>query len=312
MKLQKQMKLTRASDIFLPTALIAATLLGRGDAARNLFLSLILTRLCALSAATGLRSALAVQPSIRYVQGSLLLALLAQLPACAAAWLPLRALCPTAAPLLLLLCGLSLNIEHVFYEYLFAINECESAVLGRGITAIMAFTGLMLGPASGSEIAWLPVTTGLSALVSLTIGAFLGGAPRPRLNAEVLKRAPIAMLETALYPALFAAISQLSGISVSSPLPFFVGLGLYELCRAPFRRSPSESAPMNRTLVLVCALAACAALPFALGWIHAGNSITQTALLTCGAVILAALCGFSMYGSASVTFPRKNSQKSCR
>ncbi len=300
------------TDLLLPAVLIAAALLGRQDAALDLFLALILARLCALSTTTALRSAFATQPSVRYVQGSLLLALLLQLPGCAAALPLLRALRPTASLLPLLACGLFLNIEHVFYEYLFALNERESAFLCRGITALLTLTGLLLGPSSGPDAVWLPITTGISSLVGLTIGLSLGGAPRPKMNAEVLKRAPIAMLETALYPALFAAIARLSGIAVASPLPFFVGLGLYELCRTPFRRSPLESAPMNRALIVVCAVSICVALPFALGWLSAKNPPLQMVPAVCGALVLAACCAFAMYGSPSVTFPRKNPQRSCR
>ncbi len=306
-RIQSNRRLARPSDLFLPAALIAATLLGRPDAALDLFLALTLTRLCALSTASGLRSAFAVQPSIRYVQGSLLIALLAQLAGCAVALPIWRALRPSAAALPLMACGLALNIEHTFYEYLYAINERESAVLCHGLTALMTATGLLLGPSSGSEVPWLPVTTGLSALTGLTVCALPRGAARPRPNAEVLKRAPVSMLRTAIYPVLFAAIARLSGIYIASPLPLFVGLGLYELCGSPFRRSPLESAPMNRALGVVCAVAACIILASLFGWLPNGI-LTQI----CGALLLAAACAFAMYGRFSVTFPRRNPQRSYR
>ncbi len=303
--------LTRPQDLFLPAALIVAALTGRQNAALYLYMTLTLTRLCAISAATNLRSTFAMQPSIRYVQGSLLTALLLQLSGCVVALPIWRALRPATALLPFLPCGLSLNIEHMFYEYLFAVNEKESAALCHSLTALLTLTGLLLGPSSGPSAAWLSVTTGLSALMSLIVGTFLGGALRPRLSAEVLRRAPIAMLRTAIYPILYAAIARLSGIVVASPLPFFFGLGLYELCGAPFRRSPSESAPMNLALSVVCVVASCVALPFIPGFFLAGIKYLRIIPHICQALILAAICGYAMYGSFSVTFPRKNPRKSC-
>ena len=114
------LRLLRPSDLFLPLALLAACLPGRGAAALGLFVALYAVKLCALATSDGLRAAFATQPSMKYVQGSTLVALGCQLPGAALSALILHLIPGTRLLLPLVPCGLLLNIEHVFYVYLCA------------------------------------------------------------------------------------------------------------------------------------------------------------------------------------------------
>ena len=304
-KIQNKMRLSHPADAFLPLSLLLATILGRNDAAFDLFAAMWLSRLCALASASGLRSAFARQPSVRYVQGSVALALALQPVGASIALALFPLLRPSSGALPWLACGLLLNIEHVFYEYLYAVGDGNSATLCRGITALMALTGLLLSPPTAASqdfvgLKWPLVTTGIAALVALVISAFMGGRLRPRLSAELFRVAPASMLQTALYPALGIALTLFAGLNVHSFMPFFVGLAVFELCRAPFRRTAAESAPMNRALLIACVAALLCALPFALGWIAAESPSVRDIPYACGAVILAAVCGVMMYGNVDM------------
>ena len=294
-------RLFRSSDALLAAALLVAALLGRGEIALRLYIALCAARLLALSANTALRTAFARQPSMRYVQGSVVLALLLQLPGAALAAL-LPTLFPALKPFLglnFILCGLLLNIEHVFYEYLFAVGDGLSATLSRAVTAALMLVGLLLCAPAGSapeavSAAWLLIACGVGAGVSLMVSLSLGGAFRPKLNGEVLKCAPRAMLGTALFPALALSAFTLLLPAVPAAVPLFAGLAVYEPWRTPFRRAPSETASMNRALLILCAAAAIVGMVCGLAL---RGAIAALIAATCGAVILAALCAFAMYGN---------------
>ena len=87
-----------------------------------MFVAFCATKIGSLATADGLRAAFATQPSMKYVQGSVLIALIAQIPGAALALLALWLIPDTKLLLPLIPCGMLLNIEHVFYEYLFAIG----------------------------------------------------------------------------------------------------------------------------------------------------------------------------------------------
>lgn len=306
--MQKNMKrrLCRPSDAFLPAALLLSTALGRDAVAFDFFFAYMLVRLCALATATGLRRAFAVQPSMRYAQGSVLTALIAQIVGAAIA-LPIYA-SAKPHPLAMIACGLLVNIEHIFYEYMYAIGDGSSATLSRGITSALALTGLLLSSPPWWNMqdqalyqpVYLLVPLAISALVALAIGLCMGGKLRPKPNLQVLKAAPMAMMHTALYPAL-AILIFIAGfirLPVSTFLPLWAGLILYELCRTPFRRTPSEARPMNRALLIVCAVAALGILPFALGFRFAGgHGLLNDIPYACGCLILASACALGLYGN---------------
>ena len=294
--------LTRPSDALIPAAFSIAALLGRGDMALWLFLGFYAVKLGGLATANGLRAAFARQPSTRYVQGSAVVALLAQVVGTILAVLAALLTGQRAALYPLVLCGLLLNIEQVFYEYLYAVGERQSAVLCRGLTALLTLTGLLLGAKSAPSTAALPdceplwplITSGLSAAIGLVIGLCASGSLKPKLNADVLRDAPLSMLQTFLYPALALAGLRFLAPSASPALPLFLGLTLYEACRTPFRRSPRESVALNRFLLGACAaLLLCGAVWF-LAFPGQGMP-TVPAIL--GALLLAALCAFGMYGN---------------
>lgn len=296
------LNLFHPSDLFLPAAFLAASLFGRGTAALCLFICLFAVKLCSLCTADGLPAAFASQPSVKYVQGSAIVALITQLPGAILTALIFWNI-PVTLPLLPLVpCGMLLNIEHVFYNYLFAVGDSKSACFSRCITAVMALLGMLLcsprshvflNPAN-IEAAWPLITSGLSALIGLFLSMTLGGKLRPVLNAEVFRRAPLSMLQTSLCPALtIAALAALWPASFT-PAPVFAGWALYEACRTPFRRTALESKSMNRLLCFVgiAALIGCAA---SLLWNN--KPLSDYISMTCVALLIAALCAFAMFGS---------------
>lgn len=302
-------KLFKPTDMLMPSALLIAALMGRGNVAFKLYLSLLAVRILGLSSAPGLRIAIARQPSMRYVQGSAILALGLQIIGAGIALL-LSAVIPSLSlDFPLILCGLLLNIEHVFYEYLYAMGDRPSAAQYRSVSAILTLSGLLLcvppaGPggasggaltafASGIDHALLIVPLALSALIGLIVALSLGGRPRPRFDRELLRIAPLSTLGSLLFPAL--CLIGMALLKIASPVPLFAGLTLCEACRTPFRRSPLEARPMNRALLACCAAAAvtsvlCVAVKFP----H-----FMDLLAVCGAVLLAAACAFTLYGNKS-------------
>lgn len=296
------LRLLRPSDLFLPLAFLIASLLGRGEAALSLFAVLYATKLCALATADGLRAAFATQPSMKYVQGSALTALTCQFFGTALASLILYLISSTRLLLPLIPCGLLLNIEHVFYEYLCAVGDKNSARANRCVTAVLVLLGLLLSmpPHHGNfemvpvDPIWPLVTCGLSALVGLFISVALGGRFSPVPNANVLRLAPISMLQSSLYPALAPAALALLWPAAFTPAPLFVGLLLYDACRTPFRRSPLESEPMNRLLLIIAAASLICLVAFRF-LIKA--SFSTPVAMTCLALLIAAACAFVLYGS---------------
>ena len=307
MKKLGKMRMVRAADAFLPLGLLIASL-WRSDMAEDLFFMLLLTRLLSLATARGLRLAFSAQPSMRRARGSVKLALLLQPVGAAAvlladylrngAMIPSHVSCAGTA--------LLLNIEHVFYEYLCAGGDGRSAAMCRAITAALTAGGLLLtGVSSGAGLLpygteWLLGGAALSALVAAVIGLAVGGALKGKINAQALGFAPLSMLQSLIYPLCWLAATLIP----ASPLrqtraaaPFFAGLTVYELCRAPFRRTRMESRALNRAL-LITAAAALAVLGLC-------QIPALQAALPCGdiiaaalAVLLGAACGFGMYGKA--------------
>lgn len=295
-------RLLRPSDLFLPLAFLAACLLGRGAAALGLFVAWYAAKLCALATSDGLRAAFATQPSIKHVQGSALVSLGCQLPGAALSALILYLIQGTRVLLPLIPCGLFLNIEHVFYEYLCAAGDKKSALACRCITAVLVLLGLILCTPSQqgvlitapSEPLWLLATCGLSALIDLFISFSLGGRYQPVPNAEVLMCAPLSMLHAGLYPALTLLALALLWPGRFNPASLFAGLVLYEACRTPFRRSPLEARPMN---LLLLAAGGAALLGLILFQFLLKTPVSEPISMICVALLIAALCAFGLFGS---------------
>ena len=288
---RRQPRLVRVPDAFLPATLAAFSIL-RPDSLSALLLYIATLIISALSlfAGRGIRIAFARQPAIRHVRGSVKCALLLTLAGAALSFLAARLLRhPMADALPLIAAGTLLNIEQIFYEYMYAIGDRRSAALSRSLTALFILTGLLL---SEENALWLVGMAGLSALVSIIVSLVMGDGVRGRLDATVVRCAPRAALQTALYPAAalgiyFALRPERIG------LPFFAGLTLYELCKTPFRRSPLEARPLNKYLLVACAAAALgmiAARIASLRW----NSIP---FMVCAMLLTAALCAFMLFGN---------------
>ena len=328
-KLTNKMRLVRPSDGFLPLALLLGCLFGRQNGAIFLFMSIYLIKILSLSASDSLRIAFATQPSMRDVRGSVAGALICNGIGLIIGLILLYLIGTSYFQygLTFILVGFFLNIEHVFYEYLFATGDRRSAALSRLLTSIFLLTGMLLSDDSNLGIGHpLNYMAFAAAMVSCIVGLALGGWPRGRLNARIIRCAPRAMLQTFLYPisALAAAVliegkvplnfelqPLILNFSADSPgiLPiglcagFFAGWMLVSICRTPFRRSAMESRNMNVILLILIISAA-----LILGFIHLpGLSlpvspeydidfvISQISSL-CEMLILAALCAFALYG----------------
>lgn len=276
-KLLRKMRLSRPSDAFLPLALLAACLLGESTAIWNLFLAYFAVKICSLCTADGARIAFSTQPSLRDVRGSVLLALCMQLVGGGIAiGIPYKFFELSMQMLLLFGAGLALHIEQVFYEYLFATGDSHSASLCRLLTSILIWAGLMLSSGTSAfnilPIAemWVLGAALLGMLISIIIGIAFGGFPKGRLNVQIMRSIPRAMLQTLFFPMLALAIFFLRrpaikldfiyelGLLPTTELSFgfCIGLMLFNLYRTPFRRSSMESRTMNRTLLLIIAASA--------------------------------------------------------
>ncbi len=295
--MQKRIKkpsLLRLPDVFLPLALALCCALRPGSlTAINLYVAIFATGCLSLFASRGVCLAFARQPAIRHVRGSVKCALLLTLAGAALAvgaaalffkgeWARMR---PVIAA------GCLLNIEHIFYEYMYAIGDRRSASLSRGITAILTLAGLLL---AGSQPLWIVGTAGLSAIVALVISLVMGDGTRGRPDATVARVAPRAAIQTALYPvAALTAILLFHPVNYS--FAFFAGLALYELCKTPFRRSAMEAKGFNRALLIVIGLCAPGTVLFAMGIIKDARLTILPA--TCAAVLIAAVCALGLYGN---------------
>lgn len=294
-KINPHARLIRIPDCFIPVALAASSVF-QGPLTLKLYACWLATGLLALFTARGLRIAIATQPSVRTVRGSVACALIAQ---CVGLALALAA-CPFAEKRLntsllpFIIAGFLLNIEHMFYEFLHSLGDGRSATLSHGLSALFLAAGISLstGPLNTQRLFLIPAMAGLSALVAAVVGLTLGGLRRGRLNAAVLRVAPRAALQTLLYPLLAGA-----ALLIRPDIPFFplfIGLAVFELCRTPFRRTFRESAPLFRLLAAAALAAAlCVALCYA---IHMNDYAKMCLLTAGGAVLAAALCACALFG----------------
>lgn len=294
MKTSNIHSLLRLPDAFLPVALaLCCALRPGGFLPLNLYVAWLAVCCLSLFACRGVRIAFARQPAIRHVRGSVKCALLMTLAggalAVGAAALFFRGEWTRALPVIA--AGWLLNIEHIFYEYMYAIGDRRSAALARGLTAIMTLAGLLL---ADSHPLWLVGAAGLCALVALVISLVMGDGARGRVDATVARIAPRAAIQTALYPAAaLAAILLFHPVNYS--FAFFAGLTLYELCKTPFRRSQMEAKSFNVALIFVIVICALGTAPFAAGVVKDARwAILPT---TCAAVLIAAVCALGLYGN---------------
>lgn len=296
--MKRPKRLIRISNAFIPVAMLIAALLGQPMNAARFYLCATVVSTLSLFSVRALPIAFAAQPSLRGVRGSAKCALLLQPLALAAALLiawPLGLL--NDASMIPFLCaGALYNTEHTFYEYLAAAGDDPGAALCQGISALLLLAGLVLTGGEGTPFRphWIVGLSGLSALIGL-VAALPTGFVKGRPNARPITSAPRATLQTLTYPALFM-LTRLLPLREGMVAAFFCGLILLELCRTPFRRAPSESAPMLRALLITCAaigIAAAVAAASPVVYNYALFNMTYA----CLAVLLAALCALLLYGN---------------
>lgn len=293
----KGVRIARLPDVLLPLALLIPAILGKAQESLLLYACFLASHIASLGACCGLRAAFAWQTAIKSVRGSVKTALLLQIPGALvpalAALIFGRGSLPTLLPYLI--GGIMLNIEHVFYEYLYAVGDGYSAALCHGLTALFTLAGVMLG-AGGEPLPWIPAATALSALVGGVIAWTMGDGTEGKPNDQVLRCAPRALIYSLIYPVIFAGIAALLRLEVIA-VPFFAGLAVYELCRSPYRRSPMESGPMNLVLASLCALCI---IGIAIQSIAVGGPWQNPVTPTLGAIVLASACAFAAFGSVRV------------
>lgn len=291
--------LTRIPDGFVPAALTAAAVFGAPRAALILAACAYGVALPSLFSAFGLRAAFATQPAMRDVHGSVKAALLLQVGgyAVATALFLLLYRRETAFFLPMIAAGFLLNIEHIFYEYMYANSDHRGALLCHALTALLVAAALIAG-AKGPVIL---AATGVSALVGCTRALAAGGGLKGGLNAQVVRCAPRAAIQCAAYPLVAALVSYFLLPVISYPA-IFAGLTLYALCRTPFRRSRTEAPPMNRALLIVCLVSAAALLAVCfipnLPPVIAGAKDTVVAF--CAMLNTACACAFAVFGNISI------------
>lgn len=316
MKLMDKMRMVRPTDAFLPGAFLLASVLGKSTITENAFLAVLFSRLFALASARGLRQAFSEQPSMRRAQGSVKAALLLQAAGFVALMLvdAARNVCIIESHVLYACIALFLNVEHVFYEYLYAAGDGYSALMSRAITAALTAGGLLMTSANSTfgalpyGLEWPLAATALAAGVSAVTALLIDGTLKGKLNDQLLKCAPLSMLQSVLYPIIWLALIAMPNsmfYRAKTSAPFFAGLIIYELCRAPFRRTPMESRAMNKTLLITAAAALGAlvlcVLPFIRtpleAWLKSAYIDLPAAAIM---VIFAAGAGFAAFGNIEV------------
>lgn len=310
-------RLLRPADAFLPLAFIIATLLGKSAVAERVYLNMLFPALFALSSARGVRIAFSEQPSMRRVAGSVRLALALQFIG-ALAFLVVDLIRNhgqfVATNIIYIAAGMMLNVEHVFYEYLFATGDGASATRVRAITAALTAAGIMMTSEASTlgsmphGLEWLLGGATLSAALSAFIGGAIGGKLKGKVNDRVLRCAPLAMVQSAVYPlAWLLALMLLKPIMFESltALPFFAGLAVCELARTPFRRTGGESKGFNIAMLVVALVGA---VLIGMGYVPGAQAFAASFIgkwsheLTALGVMLAlsAVCSFAMYGNVKV------------
>ena len=315
--LSNKARLLRPADAFVPLAYLAACLMGRNGLAGVAWCLGTLASIGGAISSGALRLAFARQPSMRLARGSTLLALLLQPIGAliAVGWCAIRGNPGALWPVILAV--LSLNIEHVFYEYLYSFGDRRSAIMSQLLCAVLWLAGLMLSTPAGNSnaTAWNPLflagCAALSALASGLVALVLGDGLKGRRNAQLIRSAPQAMLHTLLYPlASLGIVLWIRPMEGSNPLEtpllaaFFAGLTLYELCKTPFRRHGREIVPFIRALAITAVASAAILvidrmLPLRQISTPSGivNSLLTTLPLMAWALLLAALCAFVLFGT---------------
>ena len=285
-------RLSRYPDTLIPAALLSASILGQGKRALLLYACALAIHLFSLGASHGIRAAFASQMTLKSVRGSVMCAFLLQITGFIIllflSYFGYNSCYSMLFPFLI--AGVSLNIEHMFYEYLYAMEDKYSAAMCHGLTFLFTITGLLLD--AGRDISlFIPITTTISAIVSVVVSTVIHGLSG-KLNARVIRCAPRAMIYSAFYPSLFAITVLFFRID-SLSVPFFTGLTIYEFCRTPYRRSSMESRMMNLFLFVLSVFAGiCMVMSFCLY----GNTASQTVFFSCFTVIIASICSFVMFG----------------
>ncbi|MDO4866262.1 MAG: hypothetical protein Q4C10_06860 [Clostridia bacterium] len=306
-KLKRALRLSRPSDAFVPFVLAICALLWNPNISLGLFVGCFAVSALSLFSCFGVRAAFAMQPSMRSVRGTVKCALLLQLAGgLIAALLGTLFLKGERDALPLVAAGLLLNIEHTFYEYLYAAGDWRSAMLSHGLTAAFLIAGMSLakGPEGSHDLWKLVAMIGISAAVSAVIGCAMGDGLKGRLNAQILRCAPRAALQVALYPAIALLILWAMN-PTSCAFPFFAGWTLCALCRTPFRRSSMEALPLNRSLLITFAATAAVwvvltFIPGLTAGIDASSlpgSLLAQLPTACVLVAAAAACSFALYGN---------------
>ena len=286
-------KLMRPADVLMPLGFLTASLFTQ-PLTLIFFLAYALgITLLSLASCRGIRIAFSTQPSIKKVCGSVKTALLTQMGAAVLCCAGLRTFDANFdwSCLYWIAAGWAVNIEHTFYEYMYATGDVSSAAMTRVLSTALFTAGLIL---SESNMLWLTALSALAAAISAVVGMLIGGPLKGKINTQVLRCAPRALVQTFLYPAAAAAILLMGPLS-GSLAPVFPGLALYELCKTPFRRSNMESWSLHRILLIAIAVGIAAIIA---GMLPVVRDILRDDVLLSGILlIVASICTFTLFGN---------------
>lgn len=296
-------KLMRPTAALFPLAGGIAALAGNLSGALYIFLFYYGAQLFSLCVADCFRNAAAREPGVRRVDrrfsgaAAQLLAGIALM--CVVLFLTAKesmsnpgAWCAVAAASLI-------SIEQLFEERMYALARPLDGAILSAISNGLLLTGLLLD--SGKSASGSPATAfaaggaALAALIAAATTYAVEPAHGFSLKLRNLPFAPVACLQTLLYPAACAAWFAVEALLLrrtdAAPRPwpsFFAGLVLWRLARTLCRRAQDESRPLN---LLLTALAAAA--------ISAAAQIPQ--LLPCAiATELALLCAAALFCAPSI------------
>lgn len=147
-------------------------------------------------------------------------------------------------------------IEHLFEERMFALGRKLDGAMLSGVANALLLTGMLLDWAAGGGLRYLTGGAALGAAVSVLTNYAIERPHGFSLVPRNLGDAPLACVQTLLYPVALGLADALLGkwrlwedLAGAPGLAPFYGLMLWRLARTPHRRTADESRGMNLLLL---------------------------------------------------------------
>lgn len=284
-------RLTRPTAALFPLACGVGAYLGRGSFMAYYF-ALQLFSLCAVDC---FRNAATREPGVRRVDrrfGGAFLPLIAGGAVLAALWNLCAGLVPGGVQLAPALAAGLILIEQLFEERMYALGRRIDGVLLSCVVNGLLTAGFLLDWASGAAWSYLLGAAALGAAASVVTNYAIERPHGFSLLPRNLGDAPLACVQTLLYPLALAALEwgfhpyellkNPGGVLGAAPL---YGLMLWRLARAPHRRTADESRAMHFVLLALACVPAAAS-----EWVGAlaPAGVAGILGLICGAAVFCA------------------------